>query len=77
MSIFAKSKSRTYQGHVDVAGVQLHVDLLVDQGLAVLLVVLSDAGSHDDVVVAVLMSPPSVLFCRTVLWSRCVCVCVG
>merc|ERR550539_2216059 len=34
-------------GHVDVAGVQLHVDLLVDQGLAVLLVVLSDAGSHD------------------------------
>merc|ERR1712203_803137 len=33
-------------GHVDVAGVQLHVDLLVDQGLAVLLVVLSDAGSH-------------------------------
>merc|ERR1712110_588540 len=34
------------QGHVDVAGVQLHVDLLVDQGLAVLLVVLSDAGSH-------------------------------
>merc|ERR1712187_778427 len=34
-------------GHVDVAGVHLHVDLLVDQGLAVLLVVLSDAGSHD------------------------------
>merc|ERR1712020_827621 len=33
-------------GHVDVAGVQLHVDLLVDQGLAVLLVVLSDAGGH-------------------------------
>merc|ERR1719436_495163 len=35
-------------GHVDIAGVQLHVDLLVDQGLAVLLVVLPDAGRHDD-----------------------------
>ena len=33
-------------GHVDVAGVELHVDLLVDQGLALLLEVLSDAGSH-------------------------------
>ena len=33
-------------GHVDVAGVELHVDLLVDQSLALLLEVLSDAGSH-------------------------------
>ena len=40
------SNIKSYHGHVDVAGVQLHVDLLVDQGLAVLLVVLSDAGSH-------------------------------
>merc|ERR1712121_602221 len=33
-------------GHVDVAGVELHVDLLVDQSLALLLEVLPDAGSH-------------------------------
>merc|ERR1712025_956707 len=30
-------------GHVDVAGVELHVDLLVDQSLGLLLVVLSDS----------------------------------
>merc|ERR1712098_1002907 len=33
-------------GHVDVAGVELHVNLLVDQSLALLLEVLSDTGSH-------------------------------
>merc|ERR1712154_117612 len=32
--------------HVDIAGVELHVDLLIDQSLALLLVVLSDPGNH-------------------------------
>ena len=33
-----------YHGEVDVGGVELHVDLLVDEGLAVLVVVLPDLG---------------------------------
>jgi len=33
-------------GEIDVAGVELHVDLLVDEGLAVLVEVLPDLGSH-------------------------------
>merc|ERR1719186_1797172 len=33
-------------GEIDIAGVELHVDLLVDQGLALLVVVLSDLGSY-------------------------------
>ena len=33
-------------GHVDIAGVELHVDLLIDQSLALLFVVLSDPGNH-------------------------------
>ena len=37
-------------GHVDVAGVELHVDLLIDQSLALLLEVLSDPGNHLGVV---------------------------
>lgn len=35
-----------YHGHVDIAGIQLHVDLLVDGGLAVLMVVLADNAGH-------------------------------
>merc|ERR1719427_1532859 len=34
-------------GQVDIAGVELHVDLLVDESLALLVVVLPDLGSHD------------------------------
>merc|ERR1711909_185836 len=37
-------------GHIDVAGVELHVDLLIDQSLALLLEVLSDPGNHLGVV---------------------------
>jgi len=33
-------------GEIDIAGVELHVDLLVDEGLAVLVEVLPDLGSH-------------------------------
>merc|ERR1719452_498 len=33
-------------GEIDIAGIELHVDLLVDQGLALLVVVLSDLVSH-------------------------------
>ena len=40
--------NNSYQGHVDIAGVQLQVDLLIDEGLAVLLVVLSDPGHHPE-----------------------------
>jgi len=35
-------------GQVDVAGVELHVDLLVKQGLGILVEILSDSGSHLD-----------------------------
>ena len=35
-----------YHGHVDVVGVELHVDLLVKQGLGVGVEVQSDASSH-------------------------------
>merc|ERR1719154_427347 len=37
-------------GEIDKSGVELHVDLLVDQGLALLVVVLSDLVSHVDAV---------------------------
>merc|ERR1711942_268737 len=37
-------------GQVDIAGIELHVDLLVDESLALLVVVLSDLGSHDVIV---------------------------
>ena len=33
-----------YHGKIDVRGIEFHVDLLVDQRLAVLVVVLSDLG---------------------------------
>jgi hypothetical protein len=33
-------------GEIDIARIELHVDLLVDQGLAVLMVVLSNLRSH-------------------------------
>ena len=33
-----------YHGEIDVRGIEFHVDLLVDQRLAVLVVVLSDLG---------------------------------
>ena len=36
----------TNHGQVDIAGVELHVDLLVDQCLTLLMVVLSDLGCH-------------------------------
>jgi len=42
-------------GEVDVAGVHLHVDLLVDERLALLVVVLPDVGSH--FVVSELLEP--------------------
>jgi len=35
-------------GEIDVAGVELHVDLFVDEGLAVLVEILPDLGSHLD-----------------------------
>ncbi len=34
MNVNSVSLEVDYHGHVDVAGVQLHVDLLVDQSLA-------------------------------------------
>jgi len=33
-------------GQVNIAGIQLHVDLLVDGGLALLMVVLADLAAH-------------------------------
>ena len=38
----------TYHGEIDIAGIELHVDLLVDEGLTLLVVVLPDLGSHAD-----------------------------
>ena len=35
-----------YHGEINIAGVELHVDLLVDEGLTLLMVVLPDLGSH-------------------------------
>ena len=32
----------SYHGEIDIAGVELHVDLLVDEGLRILVVVLPD-----------------------------------
>ena len=43
----ASKNKISHHCHVDVAGVELHVDLLVDEGLTLLMVVLSDLGSHD------------------------------
>lgn len=40
-----------YHGHVDVGGLELHVDLLVDESLAVIVVVHADDGHLDEVVV--------------------------
>ena len=37
-----------YHGEIDIAGIKLHVDLLVDEGLTLLVVVLPDLGSHAD-----------------------------
>ena len=37
----------TNHGQVDIAGVELHVDLLVDESLGLFVVVLPDLGSHD------------------------------
>ena len=39
-------KMMIYHRHVDVRSVQLHVDLLVDEGLGLLLEVLSDDGTR-------------------------------
>ena len=43
---YAIGKEYAYHGEIDIGGVELHVDLLVDQSLALLLEVLSDTGSH-------------------------------
>ncbi len=37
---------KCYHFQIDVAGVELHVDLLVDEGLALLGEVLANLGSH-------------------------------
>lgn len=42
----ARNPGAAYHGHVDIAGIQLHVDLLVDGGLTVLMVVLADKAGH-------------------------------
>ena len=39
-----KNVQNTYHGHVDIAGMQLHVDLLVDESLAGGMVVCADFG---------------------------------
>ena len=39
-----KNVENTYHGHVDIAGMQLHVDLLVDESLAGGMVVCADFG---------------------------------
>ena len=46
-----ENKCSIHHGHVDVGGVQLHVDLHVDLGLGLLLKVLSDGDGarHLDV----------------------------
>ena len=41
-----KSFAKYYHGKVDIASIELHVDLFVDEGLTLLVVVLSDLGSH-------------------------------
>jgi len=47
----------SHHGEVNIAGIELHVDLLVDQCLTLLMVVLSDLGCHlvIDVVVVVVV----------------------
>ena len=37
-------KEHAYHGEIYIGGVELHVDLLVDQSLTILMVVLSDLG---------------------------------
>ena len=50
----------SYHGEIDIASIELHVDLLVDQCLALLMVVLSDLRTHlVNVVVVVVV----VVFC--------------
>ena len=49
----------TYHGEIDIARIELHVDLLVDQCLAFLVVVLSNLRSHLESVESFL-----VLFCQ-------------
>ena len=39
-----ETKNNTHHGEVDVGGVELHVDLLVDEGLGVGVEVLADLG---------------------------------
>ena len=41
---YAVGKEYAYHGEIDIGGVELHVDLLVDQSLTILMVVLSDLG---------------------------------
>ena len=40
----AIGKEYAYHGEIDIGGVELHVDLLVDQSLTILMVVLPDLG---------------------------------
>ena len=46
-----KHSFHNYHGHVDVGGGELHVDLLVDESLAVIVVVHADDRHLDDVLV--------------------------
>merc|ERR1719244_1145788 len=36
-------------GEINIAGIEFHVDLLIDQGFALLMIVLADLGTHLDV----------------------------
>ena len=49
-----------YHGKIDIAGIEFHVDLLVDERFAVLLEVLSDLGSHVDAVVVLVSAVTTV-----------------
>ena len=40
----AIGKEYSHHGEIDIGGVELHVDLLVDQSLTILMVVLPDLG---------------------------------
>jgi hypothetical protein len=40
--IFTNILDKTYHGEVDIAGIELHVDLLVDEGLRLLVIVHAD-----------------------------------
>ena len=41
---YAIVKEYAYHGEIDIGGVELHVDLLVDQSLTILMVVLPNLG---------------------------------